>query len=152
MDIIYFNRKENCFPQLSNFYNCAITYKGVIYTSVEAAYQAQKCTDPEEAATYCSMTPHEAKIQSHKIKSKREDWHDVNLGIMKDLLRIKFSSNPYCKAILLSTGNKVLVEKTTWHDTWWGICECPRCATKEQHNNLGRLLMEVRDELRNPKK
>ena len=46
------------------------------------------------------------------------------------------------KELLLSTGDQELVEGNTWNDTYWGICR------GEGQNNLGKILMKVRMELR----
>ena len=42
------------------------------------------------------------------------------------------------------TGELVLEEGNTWHDTFWGV----DAKTGEGLNHLGRILMKVRDELR----
>jgi len=34
-----------------------------------------------------------------------------------------------------------------WHDKFWGICICTKCANKGE-NHLGKILMEVREELK----
>ena len=43
---------------------------------------------------------------------------------------------------LLGTGDTYLEEGNTWNDTFWGVCN------GVGENNLGRILMEVREELR----
>jgi len=46
------------------------------------------------------------------------------------------------KQMLLDTGDQELVEGNTWNDTFWGVCR------GEGQNNLGKILMKVRMELR----
>lgn len=61
---------------------------------------------------------------------------------MEELLRIKFSGiDPFLTRALLETGDAELIEGNTWNDTFWGVCN------GEGENNLGRLLMKVREEL-----
>ena len=48
--------------------------------------------------------------------------------------------------MLLSTGDQELIEGTWWHDKFWGICICTKCANKGD-NNLGKILMTVREEI-----
>lgn len=48
---------------------------------------------------------------------------------------------------LLATGGQELIEGNRWHDTFWGRCVCERCKGTGQ-NWLGRLIMQVREELR----
>ena len=46
-------------PFLSNFHPCEIQYGGIIYPSVENAYQAQKC--PERAEEFVNISARDAK-------------------------------------------------------------------------------------------
>ena len=57
-------------------------------------------------------------------------------------LRIKFK-NPELRSLLLATGNEELVEGNWWRDTYWGVCE------GVGQNKLGKLLMQVREEVKN---
>ena len=62
---------------------------------------------------------------------------------MKELLRRKFSI-PYLRDLLLNTENATLIEGNTWNDTFWGI----DLKTGKGQNHLGKLLMEIREELK----
>jgi N-glycosidase YbiA len=61
---------------------------------------------------------------------------------MRQALRAKFTQHPDIQKILLETGNEELIENTT-KDHYWG---CGSTGTGK--NMLGKLLMELRDELR----
>ena len=76
-------------------------------------------------------------------------WEQIKDKVMYDILRDKFSSDPN-KANLLATGNRPLIEGNNWHDNYWGVCSCERCKRKYNHgrNQLGKTLMQIRDELR----
>lgn len=124
---------------LSNFYPCTIKVGDFLFPSVENAYQAMK-TIPMNGAMFESILPGEAKILGNRVGVLRKDWEDVKVGIMEDLLRIKFSS-PLMKVKLISTGDEELVERNRWGDTFWGI------YNGEGENNLGRLLMKIRGEI-----
>jgi len=65
---------------------------------------------------------------------------------MIDFLWQKFSQPEY-QEFLLSTKNKILMEGNTWNDTYWGV----NLETGEGNNFLGRILMEIRDTLKNSK-
>ena len=93
------------------------------------------------------MTAKDAKTKGGKI-TLPDDWYDRNLDIMRNLLRLKFSQ-PKFKDKLLSTGDKELCEGNDWHDNFWGACKCPECKDIEKQNWLGKLLMEIREELKN---
>jgi hypothetical protein len=67
---------------------------------------------------------------------------------MSAVLRAKFA-DPDLRAKLLASGDADLVEGNTWHDQTWGDCCCGRRACSGLGaNRLGRMLMELRDELR----
>jgi predicted NAD-dependent protein-ADP-ribosyltransferase YbiA (DUF1768 family) len=60
---------------------------------------------------------------------------------MLRLLRLKFNQL-FFKRMLMQTGERQLIEGNTWGDTYWGVCD------GEGENNLGKLIMQVRKELR----
>jgi len=130
---------------LSNFWPAVISYEGLIYPTVEHAYQASKTLDKLERKEISLLdSPVRAKRAGRKVKM-RSDWNIVKLDIMKELLTKKFS-HPQLRKLLLDTGIEMLVEGNKWHDLYWGKCSCSRHSTKGE-NNLGKLLMEVRLEL-----
>jgi ribA/ribD-fused uncharacterized protein len=130
---------------LSNFFwPVVVTYQGDRYYSTEHAYQAAKFLSPLFRKEFqgTETKPWWAKKRAKQLNShKRPDWQQVNLAIMKDLLSQKFS-HPGLHALLLATGDAELVEGNWWGDTFWGVCK------GQGENHLGRLLMEVRSELR----
>lgn len=137
---IEFNSHEMEYGFLSNFYPCVVEYNGMRFKSAEAAFQSQK--DPSRQEEFEHYSPSEAKYYGRKGEL-RPDWEQVKDQIMADVLMAKFSQNPKLKERLLKTGNEELVEKTWWHDTYWGICDCERCRCRGK-NKLGELLMELR--------
>lgn len=131
---------------LSNFWPCLITWEGIEYPSVEHAYQAAKTLDPS-TRTIIASTP---SASSAKYKGKtfplRPDWDNIKVGIMKQLLLLKFAPGTPLRGALEATIGLQLVEGNYWHDTFWGECYC---FTHEnvpgQKNMLGKLLMNIRD-------
>ena len=65
----------------------------------------------------------------------------VDPSSARQLLRSKFS-DPELAEALLATGDAELVEGNTWGDPFWGVYK------GKGENMLGRLLMEVRGEIR----
>ncbi len=63
---------------------------------------------------------------------------------MRRALQLKFAAGTRMSAMLLATGDSVLVEGNDWDDNFWG-CDPPDCS--QGQNNLGILLMEQRDAL-----
>lgn len=126
---------------LSNFYPCKVKYDGLYYQSVESAFQSAKTTDMEIRKQFCDLSPKDAKAKGYKIEL-RSDWEQVKDDIMYQLVRYKFRHSNKLKFLLLKTENELLVEENSWGDTYWG-----KCKGKGQ-NKLGKILMRVRDEIR----
>ena len=135
--IKHFNRK---YFFLSNFYECPVFYEGLVYNSTEAAFQAAKILSGREYFT--KMNPPAAKKEGRRV-DLREDWEEVKMGVMYDVCYAKFAYNPQLKEKLLKTGDKHLEEANHHGDKIWGTVD------GEGENNLGKILMQIRKDLRN---
>ncbi len=125
---------------LSNFAPCTITYQGISYPTTEHAFVETKTLDLNKRQEIAKIkTPGQAKRVGRKLLL-RVDWEDIKFSVMEDLLRLKFNQPKY-RELLLATGDAQLIEQNNWHDRVWGACD----GTGE--NNLGKLLMKIRDEL-----
>lgn len=138
------------FGFLSNFFPSVIKVDGKKFPTVEHAFQAEKTNDPKERKKIQEATsPGKAKRLGRKA-TLRKDWESIKIGVMEKLLRLKFK-NPDLRNRLLETNDEELVEGTTgWCDNFWGICSCPKCigSNKKGQNNLGKLLMKIRNEIK----
>jgi predicted NAD-dependent protein-ADP-ribosyltransferase YbiA (DUF1768 family) len=76
----------------------------------------------------------------------RDGWDGMRTEVMRGLLRQKFAAEPF-RSQLLATRGAEIAEGNTWHDQFWGDCECRAHAAVPGENRLGRLLMELRAEL-----
>ena len=133
---------------LSNFYQTPVTYGGLTYPNAEAAFQAQKCRNEEDKDKYTQVkNPVRVKQMGKKEPGLPGNWREVSYDIMLDIERAKFST-PEMAGKLLSTGDAELVEGNNHHDNLWGDCSCARCAAKAGENRLGKILMQVREELK----
>jgi len=133
--------KENGYDFLSNFYYSSVSYDGKLYPTVEHAYQAAKTTDENvREIIRKANSPGIAKKLGQSI-NVRNDWSTTKIVVMKNLIRDKFSS-PFLMHRLLQTGDAKLVLNNKWNDKFWGVCR------GVGENWLGKILMEVRDELR----
>ena len=63
---------------------------------------------------------------------------------MEQVVYAKFAQNPTLAQDLLDTADKPLKEGNTWGDVYWGI----NLRTGEGENNLGKILMALRDYFR----
>jgi ribA/ribD-fused uncharacterized protein len=126
---------------LSNFFLCSIEYEGMVYPSTEHAYQAAKTTNSAlRAALFTDGDAKQAKHRGYGVPL-RPDWDRLRIGVMLDLLRIKFSI-PALRDKLLATCDAELIEGNHWGDRFWGVCN----GVGENH--LGKLLMQIREEKR----
>lgn len=141
---IRFNSHETEFGFLSNFYPVAVEYSGYIFRNSEAAFQGMK--EPEKLGVFSTYGASEAKYYGRKAKL-RPDWELVKDDIMYEICWHKFADNPAMREKLVGTGDATLIEETWWHDTYWGICTCPRCGGRGQ-NKLGKILMDVRENIK----
>ena len=143
--MIYLFKNEH--KWLSNFEPCEIELHGNIYQSVESAYQSEKSNNENWKRFCLNNSSRDVKIASKKIKI-RKDWNDVKLRIMENLLKQKFSKEPF-KKLLLQTGDENIVEGNYWNDVEWGV-DLTRSPNIGE-NHLGRIIMKIRDNLKENK-
>ena len=134
---------RGAFDFLSNFYEAPLVFGGIPFRCAEAAFQAQKCRDYGERAAFSGLSGVRAKRKGRQV-ALREGWNDMRVDIMAAVLEAKFTQNPDLAARLIATGNRPLIEGNTWRDTFWGVS----ARTGRGENHLGRLLMALRDRLR----
>jgi ribA/ribD-fused uncharacterized protein len=115
-------------------------------THVEGEFQASKCQRALDRNRFIGLPPAKAKKLGRQVPL-RADWESVKDVVMYELVLKKFTDHPDLARKLLATGNGGLVEGNYWHDNYWGICHCSTCPWKGE-NKLGKILMEVREELR----
>jgi ribA/ribD-fused uncharacterized protein len=137
------NQFRGDYRWLSNFASCKITYSGITYPTTENFYQAMKCKDKNQRKEFSKISPSEAKEKGKNI-TIRDDWDNVKISYMKKALELKFQQEDY-KEKLLNTGDREIIEGNNWDDTFWGV------DLKQGDNNLGKLLMEIRDAIRQRK-
>lgn len=136
------NSFTGSYSWLSNFEPCNIIFENDRYETSEHAYQAAKTLDKNYRGIIANcVSPHLAKKMGKRIEL-RSDWEEVKIPIMETILREKFASGTPLAQKLLDTGDEELVEGNWWGDKFWGVCD------GVGENNLGKLLMKIRNELR----
>ena len=144
---IYFYKVWQPYGYFSNFSLHSIEMQNTFWSTVEHYYQAHKFLgSPDErimTSIHQASTPEEAaalgRCSTYRIRS---DWELVKTKVMREAVLKKFSTHLKIREILLSTGNKLLVEDSP-NDYYWGCG-----ANKTGQNYLGQILMSVREELR----
>ena len=140
-DILNFTTPETRW--LSNMNYVKIRYNGINYPSTENFYQAMKYKGDTTRELISKLKPHEAKKYSRDNTMTNENFESRKLDIMLYAQREKYSQEPF-KSKLLATGNCLLEEGNWWNDKFWGV----DIKTREGENNLGKIIMRVRQELR----
>ena len=144
-EVIGFYPRE--FYPFDNFSSFKVEWNGYLFSSVEEAYQAASFMGSDEELVEKIKKSHSAdeaqRIAYANRDKRREDWDDVKISIMEELLRLKIEQNPYVKKKLLQTGDYMIVEDSPKDDLWgWG-------PNRNGQNNLGKLWMKLRKELKN---
>ena len=144
-EVIGFYPRE--FYPFDNFSSFKVEWNGYLFSSVEEAYQAASFMGSDEELVEKIKKSHSAdeaqRIAYANRDKRREDWDDVKISIMEELLRLKIKQNPYVKKKLLQTGDYMIVEDSPKDDFWgWG-------PNRNGQNNLGKLWMKLREELKN---
>lgn len=133
-DITFFDGE---YRFLSNFHMSPIEFEGIVYPSLENAYQAAKTT-PENRQQFVNLTPGKSKYLGRSV-ALRPDWNDVRIDVMATLIGTKFEPHTELAKRLLRTGDVELIEGNTWGDQFWGMCK------GRGENNLGKILMKQRE-------
>jgi len=153
MDAIKKFRGDNEF--LSNFYQRPIVvnflpaYEDCLAAvfdvpTNEHAFQACKTKDPDQAKLIIQAgDASTAKKLGRQVKLI-DDWDTLRIPFMKKVVEAKFKQHIDLKIKLLMTGERELVEGNTWKDEFWGVSE----KTGHGENHLGKILMEVRSEIK----
>ena len=143
----------------SNFTSTpGLQYKGNTFHTTEQAFmwaKAQLFGDKDSARLILAeKNPAKAKELGRGVKGFNPTHWDINKEfLMYEVNLAKYSQFDDYKAVLLSTGEKQLVE-VNGKDTIWGIglyANDPRVLDEKQwrgQNLLGKVLMRVREELK----
>ncbi len=143
-DTVYFYSQVDAYAEFSNFAPFGVAMGGVWWPTVEHYFQAQKFDDPDyREKIRRANRPKDAKaLGMTRQLPLRPDWDDVKDGIMLDAVRTKFRTHDKLARLLLSTGERMIVENAPM-DAYWG------CGPDGKGlNKLGKILMTVREDLR----
>jgi ribA/ribD-fused uncharacterized protein len=97
-----------------------------------------------------AVNPGTQKSIGDRIKENTA-WHNARITVMERICTAKFAQNGTLREFLMSTGVSHLAEDNP-NDGYWGIKMSrnnPRSSNVQNHkaNNLGKILMRIRDDL-----
>lgn len=148
MDLNFYRANEKPYGAFSNLFRRPIDFEGETFPTAEHAYQAGKARKPEvKKWLMAAPSPALLAMAAHGLYywDITSGWSATKFDRMKSILRAKFSQHPDLRELLLSTGDRRLVETATVDSAvnrLWGE------VNGVGQNMLGKLLMEVRTELR----
>jgi hypothetical protein len=143
MTISFYSTRE-AYGNFSNFSRHGFVLDELWWPTSEHYFQAQKFAGTAHAETVrAARTPKEAaELGRDRRRPLRADWEQVKDDVMRAAVQAKFHAHAELRAELLATGDAELVENAPG-DYYW------RCgADGSGKNMLGRILMELRAELR----
>jgi hypothetical protein len=142
---IRFYRSTGEYGFLSNLFKRQIVFEGREFSCSEEAYQYGKPKDKAVAEWLVKAPkPHLCAAAAHSlfVFDIKEDWNDVKVDRMRQVLRAKFSQHKDLADKLRATGDAILIEESNI-DAFWGIGK-----KGNGKNMLGVLLMELRTGLK----
>lgn len=147
-EIRFYRANDKPFGVFSNLYRRAIEFEGDSYPTAEHAYQAGK-PRKKEVRDWLMAAPSPALLAmaAHGLYywDVTPGWSTSKFMRMKNVLRAKFQQHADLRALLLQTEDARLIESATVDNAvnrLWGEVD------GVGQNMLGKLLMEVRDEIR----
>jgi len=151
LDSFVFRKTGEKFGGLSNMApGFPLQIDDISVRTSEALYQACRFpySDEIQKMIISQKSPMTAKMKSKPFRSQtRPDWDQVRITVMRWCLRVKIACNwVKFRNLLLSTGEKPIVEDSR-RDRFWGAVAKDEDYL-EGENVLGRLLMEIREELK----
>ena len=144
---IYFYKVSDPYGCFSNFSLHPIQVERLYWQTVEHYYQAQKFVGTENERLIQvirdAQTPMAAaQIGRDRTLKLRSDWEQVKQQVMRQGVLTKFLTHSDIQEILLNTDEELIVEDSPT-DYYWGCGQ-----DKTGQNQLGKILMSVRQELR----
>lgn len=149
-ECVTFRKTNEEFGGLSNMAGgYPIVLGRIIAKTSEALYQAARFPHRPELQQLIleQKSPMTAKMKSKPYRhDSRSDWEHVRTKVMRWTLRAKLYQSAAFRDLLLATGERPIVEDSR-KDRFWGAVPTGFNELVGE-NILGRLLMELREELR----
>lgn len=144
LEVIEFYSPSNAYGAFSNFSKHAVSLDGKTWPTSEHYFQAMKFegTPVESIVRKAYSAGEAARIGRDRSNPLRKDWEAVKNNVMRKAVYAKFTQHDDLRKLLLSTGDKKLVEHTE-KDSYWGDG-----GDGSGGNMLGLILMETRTRIR----
>ena len=139
--VLFYGGKWGVFSNMSSY---AVEIDGILFMTSEHAYQYAKFFDPEiKEKIKNARSGYDAQMIGKENNNKAvSNWHEINVGVMENILRKKLEQHPHIKERLLETGDRDIIESSPFDAFWgWG-------PEKKGQNQHGKLWMKLREEIK----
>lgn len=141
---------EQDFYVLSNFSSFEVVWSGFTFKTSEHLYHWLRFTLSDKPGAQFvagkvknAKSAHDAfKLAQEQKSLQADNWNEVKVHFMREILRQKAAQHEYVARKLLATGDRELVEDS-WRDDFWGWG-----PNRDGQNALGKVWMDIRAELR----
>ena len=147
---IRFKYSSGDYGFLSNFHKNIFIADGIKWQTSEHYYQYKKLkfvqslgdpvTDEFIEEVINASTPKRAKQLGHRKVEHIDEWDEIKVLAMEDVLRMKFKKK-FLRQCLINTGDAILIEDNQYDNF------LAAGRSDDGQNMLGKCLMKIRDEL-----
>ena len=153
MAYIGFTKTALPYGWMGNMFAAPIIFEGKRWLTNEALFQSLRFSEVEiREKIRAEKSPMSAKMVAKPFREKMvvKPLSEKDLDNMRLCLRLKFNQHPALREKLLITGDHIIFEDVSKrhgaHHRFWGAVKAG--DRLEGENMLGKLLMELREEIR----
>ena len=132
---------------MRNDFKASVKLEGMVYPSVEHAFQAAKTVDSLLRESIANASDGRSAKQIGQSFDISEDWDEERVRVMEFLIRQKFSEHEDLREKLLNTGDQ-LIRMVNRRDRFWGMIYNADEGEFIGDNTLGEIIMKVRAEFK----
>lgn len=129
--------------QLHSFYGNFFYYNGILYSSIESAFQSMKTENRSKRLEIAELSPQAAIARGRHIRPS-EYWKTHKKDILMEIVHEDYSSSKELMRKLYNLDEAVpIINMTGYCEIDIGVCYCKKCRGAGQ-NLLGKALKEYR--------
>lgn len=129
---------------LHPYYSYKVKYKEIEYCCIWVALLSQKFKEVEIQKEFANFTLEEAIINNQKYEKLKsynwKEWNNRKYNIMEKLYKYRLYTDEVAMQKLLDTKTQNIEFCLNPNEYFWGVYE------EQGENNIGRILMNIRDE------
>ena len=153
-NLVFYSRFKDFYGLTNMAPGFSLKINNIDFRTSEALYQTMKFPDLEDAQMDIKEQRYAGKAIERSryyesLNKMRTDWDEIKVDVMRWCLHVKLAQNwKKFGDLLLRTGDLTLIEGSPTDDFWGAVQIDKKKKTREGVNMLGRLLMELREEIK----